>query len=148
MKIDNNMSFRGIYYSKIPLPAEELCNISSLANFSNLIEHSQPKLVKDIMEQAPIFRDLDNATDIFVTTMFSKKTNDILGVLYSSFINPYNKKPEALNIQANGCSKEIVLKKIKAVANKLPYYNELKESIKISEKPLKLKVGKEWFIGE
>lgn len=150
MKVDN-ISFKGIHYSKIPLHANEIKDMHSLHEYPSLIEHNIPQEVKEIMEHAPIFRDLNAAgTDIFVTLGYSKadllnkKSNKILGALMSSFINPYNNTPESLSIFATGLSKQTILEKIKNTAMKLPYYNELKKNL--FGNPSITKSLEEWMI--
>lgn len=108
------------------------------------IEDKPLPIAKDIMKSSKLFRDLDNCgTDMFVYTNCAPHKDNLLGVLASTFLNPYTKKVDTLSIQANGFSKETVFEKIKEVADKLPYINELRENW---GHPAILRTPDQWYI--
>lgn len=146
MKIDknNNVSFQKIYYTKCQIFDFEMLPIK-LNPKHYAIEENPLAIAKDIMKSSKLFRDLDNCdTDMFVYTNCVPHKGKLLGVLSSTFLNPYTKKVDTVSIQANGFSKETVFEKIKDVAGKLPYINELKATL--SSHPAILRTPDQWYI--
>ena len=115
------------------------------------MEQKPLETAKEIMKESPLFKDLDNLkTDVFVymgVRSLSKADscgNNLLGTLCTTFVNPYNKKPESLIINSPGLNADTILKKIKHVAKKLPLYNNLKADF--WGKPSIHKTADEWWI--
>lgn len=146
MKINtnNNVSFQKIYYTKCQIFESEMLPIKVNPKHY-AIEEKPLAIVKDIMKNSKIFRDLDNCgTDMFVYTNCVPHKDKFLGVLISTFLNPYTKKVDTLSIHADGFSKETIFEKIKDISDKLPYVNELK--VNFSDHPVILRTPDQWWI--
>ena len=149
-RANNNIYFGSIYYSKYSILPQNLKYINPSKD-KFLIEQKPLETAKEIMKESPLFRDLDNLkTDVFVymdVKPLSKADpagNNLLGTLYSTFVNPYNKKPEALIINSSGLNADTILNKIKHVTKKLPLCNNLKADF--WGKPSIHKTADEWWI--
>lgn len=146
ININNNLSFEKIYYTKSQVSDSEMLPIKVNPKHYEIEENPFP-IAKDIMKSSKLFRDLDNCgTDIFVYADCVPHKDKFLGVLSSKFFNPYTKKIDTLSIQADGFSKETVFEKIKDVADKLPYINELKASTTIFDHPVILRTPDQWYL--
>lgn len=150
IRASNNTNFGNIYYSKYSIFPKDMEYIKSLKN-NFWIEQKPLEAVKEIMKNSPLFRDLDNAkTDMFVYMGVKPLAeadpcgNKLLGTLCSTFVNPYNKKPEALIINSSGLDADTILKKIKHTAKKLPLYDNLKTDF--WGEPSIHKTANEWWI--
>lgn len=149
-RTSNNINFGRIYYSKYSISPQNMKYINTLKD-SFWIEKKPLEAVKEIMKESPIFRDLDNLkTDVFVymgvkpLSEVDSHGNNLLGTLCTTFVNPYNKKPESLIINSPGLNAETILKKIKHVAKKLPLYDNLKTDF--WGEPSIHKTSNEWWI--
>ncbi|MBP3924181.1 hypothetical protein J6E39_02955 [bacterium] len=152
MKIDrnDNIPFQKIYYTKCQIFDSEMLPIKVNPKHYAIEENPLP-IAKDIMKSSKLFRDLDNCgTDMFVYTDCVPHKGKLLGVLSSRFLNPYTNKVDTLSIQADGFSKETIFEKIKDVADKLPYINELRENfsdfLNSSKHPVILRTPDQWWI--
>ena len=149
-RVSNNINFSSIYYSKYSISPKNMKYINpSKDNF--WIEQKPFETVKEIMIESPLFRDLDNLkTDVFVymgvkpLSEADSRGNNLLGTLCTTFVNPYNKKPESLIINSSGLNADTILKKIKHITKKLPLYNNLKTDF--WGKPSIHKTADEWWI--
>lgn len=147
MKINtnNNVTFQKTYYTKFPIFSFDMLPIKTNLKH-HAIEDKPLAITKEIMKSSKLFRDLDNCgTDMFVYMDAVPHDGKFLGVLSSTFLNPYTKKADTLSIQADGLNKETIFEKIKEVADKLPYINELKENF--SGHPAILRTSDQWWIG-
>lgn len=128
-KIDS-VSFKGFYYTKIPLVSNEIGKVNSNdAFFNSIIEKNPPALLKNVIENSLFFKDFSAGTDVFVSYNLIKDKKPFLGIIKAIFKDPYTplqKNADEVNIQTVGFSENIIFEKFKHIIDNLPCYNKLK----------------------
>ena len=119
-------------------PSEVRSNNFKQNYFKLFVENEPSKLLKDIVENTPIFKDLGEKTDVFITTLFEKTEDNPIevGHFHAIFKNPYSIENDVdeINLIATGFDKDRIYKKFKKFFINLPTYNILRE--KNADKPI------------
>ncbi|MBQ4115433.1 hypothetical protein IJD34_08530, partial [bacterium] len=111
--------FQGVYYTRIGLiPAEVRSNWHKHESFDFIIDKATHKLLKEIAENTLFFKNLSEATDVFISTAFNdnKKSTLEKGYFHAIFREPTDKKAVTeINIQSTGLSEETIFEKVKKI---------------------------------
>lgn len=153
----NKPAFEGVRFVDIPLlPSEVKAIAKNPDGYKSIINNKPLQIIKDIIENTPIFKDLSRQTDLFVHTSVSKEKNSrMFGVLKAHFVNPLygkipNQKPvEMISFQDVGFQELTIYEKFQKIAEQLPCFHELKNGTLNSNQGKQidiLKAGDEWFI--
>lgn len=124
MKNTNIMTFKGIYYTKSSIFASEIRKGVK----PYLLDSFPDKLLVDVIENSPIFNDLKNKTDVYVSSYTSKtheSTNDYTRYIRAIFKDPYRNNAnniDSINITATGDDEIAIFGKLKNILTALPNY--------------------------
>ena len=135
----NENNFKGVYYSKMACFPSEVRSNNFKQNYFKLFAEKEPsKLLKDIVENTAIFKDLSERTDVFITTLFekTKDNSNEVGHFHAIFLNPYSVEDtvDEINLITTGFDKDHIFGKFKNFFKNLPTYNILRE--RNADKPI------------
>lgn len=124
MQNSNTVNFKGIYYAKSAIFASDIrkgvkpCLLDSFPN----------KSLKDIIESSPIFNDLKDKTDVYISSYISdldEPSTKYARNIRAIFKNPYCKGTnniDSINLTSTGEDEIIIFKKLKNISTALPVY--------------------------
>lgn len=119
----NIVNFKGIYYAKSAIFASEIRKGVK----PYFIDLCPDKLLKDVIENSPIFNDLKNKTDVYVSSYTSKMHDSTKYTRYlrAIFKDPYCKNSDridSINLKATGEDEATIFEKLKNISAALPNY--------------------------
>ena len=126
MKDWDTISFKGIYYAKSAIFASEI----KKGVKPYLLDLNPNKSLKDIIENSPIFIDLKNKTDVYVSSYVDDSVEipqNYTGYIRAIFKNPYNKRADSIdsiNLQATDIDEKHIFEKLKNISESLPIYKK------------------------
>lgn len=126
-KLDT-INFKGIYYAKSAIFASEI----KKGVKPYLIDNCPNELLKDVIENAPIFNDLKNKTDVYISSYVSSESETLTQYtryIRAIFKDPYRKcanNIDTINLEATGQGEADIFKRLKNIASALPIYKEFK----------------------
>ncbi len=126
----NKNNFAGVYYSKMFLIPSEVRSCYFKENVFKFFKEENPsKLLKDIVENTTLFRDLGKNTDVFITTLFEESKNSSLktGHFHAIFKNPQCNKGsvDEINLISAASCENSILKNLKQFIETLPKYSAI-----------------------
>ena len=127
MKNQDTISFKGIYYTKSAIYASEI----KKGVKSYMLDLYPNKPLKDIIENAPIFTDLKNKTDVYVSSYITdsaETSQKQIGYIRAIFKNPYDKHTDSIdsiNLEATDINEKLIFEKLKNIAVSLPNYKKI-----------------------
>lgn len=119
-----NLSFKGIYYAKSAIFANEIRKGVK----PYLIDSHPDRLLKDVIESAPIFNDLKNKTDVYVSSYIDSEqepSEKYTRYIRAIFKDPYRKhgnRIDTINLEATGEEETAIFQQLKNIASALPIY--------------------------
>ena len=124
MEKQNTINFKSIYYTKSAIYASEI----RTGVKSYMLDSHPNKQLKDIIENAPIFTDLKNKTDVYISSYIddcAEMPQKYTGYIRAIFKNPYDKHTDSIdsiNLQATDIDEKLIFKKLKNIITSLPKY--------------------------
>lgn len=128
MENNNAINFKGLYYAKSAIFASEI----KAGVKPYLIDPHPNKLLQDVVENSPIFKDLKGKTDVYVSSYISSEeetSNKYTRYIRAIFKDPYRKQGkriDTINLQATGEDETAIFQKLKNIASELPIYKNFK----------------------
>ena len=124
MKNSNAISFKGFYYAKSAIFASEI----KRGVKSYMLDLYPNKYLKDIIENSPIFNDLKNKTDVYISSYIGNSADTpqkYTGHIRAIFKNPYTKQSDnidSINLEATDIDEKHIFEKLKNISVSLPIY--------------------------
>lgn len=121
----SKINFNGLYYAKSAIFKDEIKNGVK----PYLLDNNPDKSLKDIIENSPIFKDLKDKTDVFISSYIDEDSEIYTRHIRAIFKDPYrkfNNIPDTINVEASGNTNETIFEKLKEIITKLPNYENLR----------------------
>lgn len=124
MEKQNTINFKSIYYTKSAIYASEIRRGVK----SYMLDLYPNKYLKDIIENSPIFNDLKNKTDVYISSYidnYADTPQQYTGHIRAIFKNPYDKHTDSIdsiNLKTTDIDEKLIFKKLKNIITSLPKY--------------------------
>ena len=150
MKKTDTINFNGLYYTKSTIFANEI----KKGVKPHLIDYCPSRVLKNIIEESPIFNDLKNKTDVYISSFidlknetpleytrnvraifkdpYRKDPNSVIGTkdygttIYEKLINIAN-RIDRIDISVIGKNETIIFEKLRKILTTLPLYKDFKD---------------------
>lgn len=128
MKNSGAVSFKAIYYTKSAIFASEI----KRGVKSYMFDLYPNRYLEDIIENSPIFKDLKNKTDVYVSSYIGNSADTpqkYTGHIRAIFKNPYKKQSDnidSINLEATDIDEKHIFEKLKNISVSLPIYKKFR----------------------